>query len=265
MTSLRNINHALPLSCMGPRCARRSYRQTTTVCHAGAHSLSLVGNGYCKCSVNNPPVGVPGSFNLSRGSNRTIRPPIVSTRAAAELPSSLGSARDLWTLLLPEARIIIACALATLISVSAFICVAPALGRVIDIISSPASNVTDVVISVTTLGLVYACSNICLALQVALATSAGETLAARLRAQLFSSLLRKPAAFHDVEQVGNMTTWLGQDIETLQATVSRLLGNRGLRAVLVGALDDHHHNLPCIGRFEMLLIFHFLLSRKLSV
>lgn len=239
MTCLRSINHALALSCMEPRCARLSYRQTTTVCHAGAHSFSRVDSVYCRNSINNPPIGVSASFNLSRGSNRTIRPPSVSTRAAAELPSSLGSARDLWTLLLPEARIITGCALATLISVAAFICVAPALGRVIDIISSPASNLTDVVISVTTLGLVYACSNVCLALQVALATSAGETLAARLRAQLFGSLLRKPAAFHDVEQVGNMTTWLGQDIETLQATVSRLLGNRGLRAVLVGALDDH--------------------------
>lgn len=229
MISVRDASFSLPWHCVNPHRAGLRHIRKGQQCVPTAPWLSPVGVGYHRLDVKNSIVGAVGARPLSIGTRR----PLCTATPAARLPSSLTSAGDLWVLLRPEARLIAGCALATLVSVSAFVCVAPALGRVIDIISSPASNLSDVVFSVTTLGLVYACSNICLALQVALATTVGETLAARLRAQLFNSLLRKPATFHDNERVGNMTTWLGQDIEVLQATVARLLGNRGLRAVLV--------------------------------
>ena len=114
---------------------------------------------------------------------------------------------DLWALMRPDWRLVGACTLATFISVAS-------------------------AVSVGTLGAVYLCSNLSLAAQVAFATATGESLASRLRTRLFRALLGRSAAFYDTARTGAMTSWLGQDVEILQSTVAKLLGARGLRAVL---------------------------------
>ena len=142
------------------------------------------------------------------------------------------SVGDLWALLKTDARLITMCALATLFSVATSVCVAPCLGRVIDVISTAGSTNKQLGVAVGTLGAVYLCSNLSLAAQVALANASGESLAARLRARLFRALLGRSASFYDTARTGAMTAWLGQDVEVLQSTVAKLLGARGLRAVL---------------------------------
>jgi hypothetical protein len=171
---------------------------------------------------------------VASASTRVIPAPANVTdeeEPSARLAVSLALS-DLWALLKPDWRIVAACAAATLVSVGAFVCVAPALGRVIDVISTPGSTPKALSIAIGTLGAVYVCSNVALAAQVAFASTASESLAARLRSRLFSALLRRDALFHDTSRTGEMTAWLGQDVEVLQSTVSRLLGARGLRAIL---------------------------------
>jgi ABC-type multidrug transport system fused ATPase/permease subunit len=140
--------------------------------------------------------------------------------------------RDLWDLMRPDWRLIAACALATVISVATSVSVAPALGRVIDVISAPGSTGKQLAISVGILGAIYVTSAATLAAQVALASATSESLAARLRNRLFRALLSRSAAFYDTARTGAMTSWLGQDVEVLQTTVAKVLGSRGLRSVL---------------------------------
>ena len=139
---------------------------------------------------------------------------------------------DLWALMRPDWRLVGACTLATFISVASAVSVAPALGRVIDVISAAGSTGKQLSVAIGTLGAVYLCSNLSLAAQVAFATATGESLASRLRTRLFRALLGRSAAFYDTARTGAMTSWLGQDVEILQSTVAKLLGARGLRAVL---------------------------------
>jgi ABC-type multidrug transport system fused ATPase/permease subunit len=140
--------------------------------------------------------------------------------------------RDLWDLMSPDWRLIAACALATFVSVATSVSVAPALGRVIDVISAPGSTGKQLSTSVGILGAIYLTSAATLAGQVALATATSESLAARLRNRLFRALLSRSAAFYDTARTGAMTSWLGQDVEVLQTTVAKVLGSRGLRSVL---------------------------------
>jgi hypothetical protein len=51
---------------------------------------------------------------------------------------------------------------------------------------------------------------------VALSQCIAESLAARLRSQLFLRLLGREALFFDRVRTGQMTSWLGQDVELLQ-------------------------------------------------
>jgi ABC-type multidrug transport system fused ATPase/permease subunit len=132
----------------------------------------------------------------------------------------------------PDWKIIAACALATVISVATSVSVAPALGRVIDVISAPGSTGKQLAAAVGILGAIYLTSAATLAAQVALATATSESLAARLRNRLFRALLSRSAAFYDTARTGAMTSWLGQDVEVLQTTVAKVLGSRGLRSVL---------------------------------
>ncbi|KAG7669903.1 hypothetical protein Ndes2437B_g06104 [Nannochloris sp. 'desiccata'] len=140
--------------------------------------------------------------------------------------------RDLWDLMAPDWHLIAACALATVVSVATSVSVAPALGRVIDVISAPGSTGRQLSTSVGILGAIYITSAATLAAQVALATATSESLAARLRNRLFRALLSRSAAFYDTARTGAMTSWLGQDVEVLQTTVAKVLGSRGLRSVL---------------------------------
>lgn len=140
--------------------------------------------------------------------------------------------RDLWDLMSPDWRLIAACALATVVSVATSVSVAPALGRVIDVISASGSTGKQLAASVGVLGAIYLTSAATLAAQVALATATSESLATRLRNKLFRALLSRSAAFYDTARTGAMTSWLGQDVEVLQTTVAKVLGSRGLRSVL---------------------------------
>lgn len=52
--------------------------------------------------------------------------------------------------------------------------------------------------------------------QVALSLDVAESLAARLRSELFLRLLGRDALFFDRVRTGQMMSWLGQDVEVLQ-------------------------------------------------
>ena len=126
----------------------------------------------------------------------------------------------------------------TCISVCSSVSVAPALGRVIDVISTPitatdtatATTHYQLAIAVSILGAVYLISNVSLAIQVALASATSEQIANQLRNRVFRSLLLRPGVA--ASYTGAMTSWLGQDVEVLQTTIAKLLGARGLRSVL---------------------------------
>jgi hypothetical protein len=62
---------------------------------------------------------------------------------------------DLVGLLRPDAPLVGWCLTATAISVGAFVCVAPALGRVVDVISASTSTQGQLAVAVATLGGVY--------------------------------------------------------------------------------------------------------------
>lgn len=51
---------------------------------------------------------------------------------------------------------------------------------------------------------------------MALSLTVAESLAARLRGELFARLLGRDALFFDRVRTGQMTSWLGQDIEVLE-------------------------------------------------
>ncbi|PSC71439.1 serine threonine-phosphatase BSL1 [Micractinium conductrix] len=128
-------------------------------------------------------------------------------------------------------RELLACVLCTAVSVSTAVTVAPALGAVVDIISrGTAATTSELAAAVGRLGGVYIISNITLAAQVALALALGEALAHRLRCRLFGALVRRDTLFYDRVKTGQLVAWLGQDIEVLQGTVSKLLGARGIRS-----------------------------------
>ena len=155
--------------------------------------------------------------------------PTERIESRSEFQNSVG---DILRVMVQDWRPLAACGLATLISVGASVSVAPALGNVIDVISRSGSTPKELLMSVQILGIVYIISNVALAAQVALASDTAESLATRLRCRLFRALLDRGTEFHDVTKTGEMTAWLGQDIEILQGTIARVLGARGLRAIL---------------------------------
>ena len=121
----------------------------------------------------------------------------------------------------------------TAFSVGCFVFVAPALGAVIDTISQgTAATLPQLAKVVGTLGAIYLGSNVSLAGQVALASTISNGMAGRLRQSLFDQLLQKETSFFATVKTGQLTSWLGQDIEILESTVNKLLGARGVRAAL---------------------------------
>ncbi|KAL4458596.1 hypothetical protein ABPG75_013461 [Micractinium tetrahymenae] len=157
-------------------------------------------------------------------------PPAATGAPPAPPPASLSLA-ELWALLRPDWRQLAVCAAFTAVSVTTAVLVAPSVGRVVDIISKgTAGTPAELATAVGCLGAVYICSNISLAVQVALALALGEGLAHRLRCRLFGALLQRDTLFFDRVKTGQMTAWLGQDIEVLQSTVAKLLGARGIRS-----------------------------------
>jgi len=121
----------------------------------------------------------------------------------------------------------------TAFSVGCFVFVAPALGAVIDTISQgTAATLPQLAKVVGTLGAIYLGSNVSLAGQVALASTISNGMAGRLRQSLFHQLLHKETSFFATVKTGQLTSWLGQDIDILESTVNKLLGARGVRAAL---------------------------------
>lgn len=93
-------------------------------------------------------------------------------------PASLSLA-ELWALLRPDRRQLAVCAAFTALSVATAVLVAPSLGRVVDIISKgTAGTPAELATAVGTLGAVYICSNVSLAVQVGGAGGRGPQVAA---------------------------------------------------------------------------------------
>lgn len=123
------------------------------------------------------------------------------------------------------------CVVANLTSVLSYLLVAPALGNVIDLITTkaPAAVLTH---SLVVLMGIYIVTNIALAMQVAFSLRLGERVAMRLRQELFEKLLQKPLAFFDRMKIGDLMSTLGTDIELVREIIVRLWGTRGIRAVI---------------------------------
>jgi ABC-type transport system involved in cytochrome bd biosynthesis fused ATPase/permease subunit len=54
---------------------------------------------------------------------------------------------------------------------------------------------------------------------VALAAMLSERVAQRTREKLYGALLGQEPAFFDSVRTGELTSWLGQDVEVLQVTL----------------------------------------------
>lgn len=161
--------------------------------------------------------------------------------------------REVMDLLGKDWKVFAQCVVANLVSVTAYVLVAPCLGNVIDVISATdKSTLVDLGKAVGALGAAYLLSNVALAAQVSLATTAGERLASRVRTRLFSAMLRRDGKFYSKISTGTMLSWLGNDVEVLQTTISKLLGARGIRAVL-----------ETIGIIAILLHLNWLLALTL--
>lgn len=154
-----------------------------------------------------------------------------------------------------DKRVLLLCLLTNVLSVMTYVVVAPCLGNVIDVISaSPKSTYAELARAVGMLGLAYVLSNSTLAAQVQLASSVGERLAKSVRGRLFYGMMvdergaaRKARQEGGIgngngkeggegreegETTGSRLSWLSNDIGVLQATVTKLLGARGIRSGL---------------------------------
>lgn len=80
-------------------------------------------------------------------------------------------------------------------------------------------------------------------LQVSLSLAIAESLAARLRSELFRRLLGRDAVFFDSVKTGQMVSWLGQDVEVLQV--------RGIeQCILTSSCSACRHE--CFGHAALL-------------
>lgn len=228
-----------------------------------------------------------------------------ATAAMGSDESPRMSLKDLQDLIGEDWWLFAACFLANIVSVIAYVLVAPSLGHVIDVISTKGSTYVCLAKAVGALGLAYLLSNAALAAQVSLAMAAGERLASHIRSRLFSSLMFrdtynnsnyydndeelgdasaaaavsavKTTSNHtsndtnksiDVEiatndgsawsgktlSTGTLISWLGNDVEILQTTVTKLLGAKGIRAAL-----------ETVGIICVLLWLNWLLALTLLV
>lgn len=145
------------------------------------------------------------------------------------------SAREMYDVLMPEQedrRMFMLCVGINILSVMSYVVVAPCLGKVIDVISAPQSTYGALAKAVGALALAYIASNTTLAAQVQLASSVGERLATRVKGRLFAAMMGHPYSPYSTISSGTMISWLGNDIQVLQTTVTKLLGARGIRSGL---------------------------------
>lgn len=164
---------------------------------------------------------------------------------------------EMYDILLPEKEdrnMLTLCLCINILSVVSYVVVAPCLGRVIDVISAPQSTYSALAKSVGALALAYIASNATLAAQVQLASSVGERLATRVKSRLFSAMMKRPYSPYSTLSSGTMLSWLGNDIQVLQTTVTKLLGARGIRS-----------GLETVGIICVLLWLNWLLAVILLV
>ena len=167
------------------------------------------------------------------------------------------SYRDMYDVLMPEQedrRLLMLCVGVNILSVVSYVVVAPCLGRVIDVISAPQSTYVSLAKAVGALALAYIASNTTLAAQVQLASSVGERLATRVKGRLFSAMMMQPYSPYSNISSGTMISWLGNDVQVLQTTVTKLLGARGIRS-----------GLETVGIICVLLWLNWLLAIILLV
>lgn len=122
-----------------------------------------------------------------------------------------------------------ACLGINVLSVISYVLVAPCLGRVIDVISN-SSSYGALVKAVGALTLAYILSNSTLAAQVRLASCVGERVASRVRSKLFGTMMQADQS--EAADSGTMMSWLSNDVQVLQTTITKLLGARGIRSGL---------------------------------
>lgn len=162
----------------------------------------------------------------------TVSNPTVSKGISARAKDN--EFREIFDVLLPEHedRVMLGvCMVINVLSVVSYVVVAPCLGRVIDVISASGSTYGMLATSVGALALAYVASNTTLAAQVQLASSVGERLATRVKSRLFSAMMVHALPYSQTSS-GTMISWLGNDIQVLQTTVTKLLGARGIRSGL---------------------------------
>ena len=173
-----------------------------------------------------------GGSGSSRASDASAAPAAAGLPARQQRGSSQArgaSLSELWSLLLPDRWRLLHCATATALSVACYVCVAPCLGAVVDVIShgtqaSPAALGRTLAI----LAAAYLGTTLGLGVQTDLALSLGEAMATRLRSRLFAALLRREALFFEEARTGQMMQWLGSDIEVLQVGLRVVSGWGGV-------------------------------------
>lgn len=203
--------------------------------------------------------GTKGRIESSKTTSHTIH-----VRSMATTSSQYGlerevnlSASEMYDVLMPDQedrRMLMLCVGINILSVMSYVVVAPCLGKVIDVISAPQSTYGALAKAVGALALAYIASNTTLAAQVQLASSVGERLATRVKSRLFAAMMAHPYSPYSTISSGTMISWLGNDIQVLQTTVTKLLGARGIRS-----------GLETVGIICVLLWLNWLLAIILLV
>ncbi|WPT14106.1 ABC transporter B family member 1 [Picochlorum sp. SENEW3] len=202
------------------------------LCKSGAPTLLLT-----VCGAQQHPSSFPSSRRKAAHCvvhrSRILQSPHKYTRTTKA--SSSSSVAENWSEVAwdffprQDKLMVAACLGINVLSVISYVLVAPCLGRVIDVISN-SSSYGALAKAVGALTLAYIVSNSTLAAQVRLASCVGERVASRVRSKLFGTMMWTD---HSVEaDSGTMMSWLSNDVQVLQTTITKLLGARGIRSGL---------------------------------
>ncbi|KAI8108215.1 hypothetical protein M9434_006244 [Picochlorum sp. BPE23] len=207
------------------------------LCKSGAPTLPLT---VCGARVGGKGAQQhPSSFPSSRRkaahcvvhrSRRIIQSAHTCTRTTKASSVAENWSEVAWDFFPRQDKLMVAACLGiNVLSVISYVLVAPCLGRVIDVISN-SSSYGALAKAVGALTLAYIVSNSTLAAQVRLASCVGERVASRVRSKLFGTMMWTD---HSEEaDSGTMMSWLSNDVQVLQTTITKLLGARGIRSGL---------------------------------
>jgi ABC-type multidrug transport system fused ATPase/permease subunit len=163
---------------------------------------------------------------LQAGKAEREKSKLADTDASARLDRSTLS--RLLNFARPEARTLTV-AVATLGFTTGISLVFPyAIGKVLDVAIAPAEALSPGTISVALLGLFVLQSGM-IALRSGLLAIAGERMAARMRADLFKSILAQDIGWFDKHRTGDILTRLSNDVVVIQKAVTSNIA-AGLRA-----------------------------------